>query len=354
MNSALKNEFLTGVVEGFYGREWPWETRLAYGDYLQALGLNTYLYCPKADHCLRRQWQHAWPAGQFRQLQLAAEHYHQRNLIFGIGLSPFALYENYGPAQRQQLKGKVDEICSLGVPLLAILFDDMPGNLDALAARQADIVSDVCDWARDCRIQVCPTYYSFDPVLETHFGKRPDNYWQQLGQELPAGVDIYWTGNKVCSEAIGAADIVAIEELLSRPVMLWDNYPVNDGAVRSKRLYCQPLAHREDSLRPLLSGHLCNPMNQGVLSLPALTGLAVLHGGTDPGEPWLEQMLGMQTRQLLVQHQKQFQEGGLDSLKDSERKALAASFGANPGPAAAEVAGWLRGEYTFDPACLTD
>jgi hypothetical protein len=33
---------------------------------------------------------------------------------------------------------------------------------------------------------------------------------------------------------------------------------------------------------------------------------------------------------------------------------LAAVYEQLPGEAAREVAGWLRGEYTFDPACLTD
>ena len=44
-------------------------------------------------------------------------------------------------------------------------------DLDLLAQRQADIVADVCRWLPGVRILVCPTYYSFDPVLEKYFGK---------------------------------------------------------------------------------------------------------------------------------------------------------------------------------------
>ena len=33
---------------------WPLATRLAYADYLQQAGLNTCLYCPKADAFLRK------------------------------------------------------------------------------------------------------------------------------------------------------------------------------------------------------------------------------------------------------------------------------------------------------------
>ena len=48
--------FLSGVIEGFYGRPWALQTRLAYADYLLQAGLNTYIYCPKADPCLRKHW----------------------------------------------------------------------------------------------------------------------------------------------------------------------------------------------------------------------------------------------------------------------------------------------------------
>ncbi len=51
-------EFLTGIVEGFYGRAWSTETRIAYADYLSHAGMNTCLYCPKEDVYLRKQWHH--------------------------------------------------------------------------------------------------------------------------------------------------------------------------------------------------------------------------------------------------------------------------------------------------------
>ena len=208
-------------------------------------------------------------------------------VYWGVGLSPFALYRHYGAEERRQLRRKLADIAQLEAPLLAILFDDMPGDMDALAARQAEIISDVCRWCPGVRILVCPTYYSFDPVLEKHFGSMPVNYWADLGREMPGAVDIFWTGNKVCSDAVRVSDIETINLQLGRPVMLWDNYPVNDGALRSNSLYLEKLARRDSGLRGQLSGHLCNPMNQGLLSLPALLGLAELYGDVEPANAWL-------------------------------------------------------------------
>jgi hypothetical protein len=350
---ATAEGFLTGVVEGYYGRQWDLSTRFAYAGYLASLGLNTYLYCPKGDPWLRRNWQQSWPADQLHELRQLSQQYSTAGVYWGVGLSPFALYRHYGAAERQALQRKLTEIDQLQAPLLAILFDDMPGDVDALAQRQMEIVADVVAWMPHVRLLVCPTYYSFDPLLEKHFGTMPEGYWQALGQLLPPGVDVFWTGNKVCSESIQAADLAAINAALGRKVILWDNYPVNDGAVRSNYLYTEALPGRDRALKACLSGHLCNPMNQGTLSLPALAGLAALYGAA-PADDWLIDTLGAQLWAELQRDAACFQQRGLQELGEAERQALVVKYARLPGAAAAEVAGWLRGEYTFDPACLTD
>lgn len=346
--------FLTGILEGFYGRPWSFETRLAYADYLAQAGLNTCLYCPKSDPYLRKQWQCDWPDAHWRELRRLSAGYRDREIYWGVGLSPFALYRDYGPAQRELLRRKIDQLAELEAPLLAVLFDDMPGDLDALASRQAEIVADVVAWLPATRVLVCPTYYSFDPVLEKFFGSMPVDYWPCLGRELPSCVDIFWTGNQVCSETISLADIERIYDQLKRPLLLWDNYPVNDGALRSNFLYLDRLSGREVLPRELLTGHLCNSMNQGVLSLPALTGLADLYqcGGQD--REWLVRAIGPRTWRQLQEDRQAFQELGRSGMGEGRCREIANRYSSLPGSAAQEIVGWLLGEYQFDPACLTD
>jgi hyaluronoglucosaminidase len=347
-------DFLAGIVEGFYGRSWPLETRLAYAAYLRSTGLNTYLYCPKNDPYLRKHWRDDWPVDAWQNLLTQSSTCKKHGINWGVGLSPFELYRDYRTPQKEQLKRKVERLAQLSAPLLAVLFDDMPGDLDSLATRQAEIVGDICQWLPDVRVLMCPTYYSFDPILQKYFGLMPENYWPQLGRELPVGVDIFWTGNNVCSAAIEVDDIQSILKQLGRPVILWDNYPVNDGAVRSQFLYLQGLSARSTALRPLLTGHLCNPMNQGLLSLPALNGLAALYDGKSLDESALPALLGPMTWERLSRDQRLFQQEGLSGLGRKRRMQLANEYGNLSGAAAIEVAEWLRGEYSFDPACLTD
>jgi len=345
--------FLAGVVEGFYGRSWSFETRMAYADYLRESGLNAYIYCPKGDPYLRGRWKEDWPASSWRELLELSSAYRQRGINWGIGLSPVELYREYGKAQRAQCKRKVERLAELSAQVIAILFDDMPGDMDALATRQAEIVADVCHWVPGIRVMVCPTYYSFDPVLEQYFGKMPKDYWPQLGRELPLDTEIFWTGNKVCSESIAVSDLEAIVQQLGRPVTLWDNYPVNDGAVRSNFLYTSKLSARSPALRQLITGHLCNPMNQGLLSLPALSGLAELYGTGGLDEDALCRILGPLTWERLARDKHIFEHKGLCGLGEEMCGRLASEYGDLPGAAAQEVAQWLRGEYRFDPGCLT-
>ena len=344
---------LVGIIEGFYGRSWSLETRLAYADYLSEAGLNTCIYCPKEDPYLRRQWQHDWPQPQWTELQQLAKKYHGKGVNWGVGLSPVELYRDYGALQQEQLRRKIEYLGQLGAPILAILFDDMPGDLDALASRQAEIVTDVCRWAPGVRVLVCPTYYSFDPVLEKFFGNMPADYWTQLGRDMPMDTDIFWTGNSVCSATIVTGDLQPIVKELGRPVLLWDNYPVNDGAVRSNFLYTSKLSGRSAELSDYISGHLCNPMNQGLLSLPALSGLAELHGCGHFDEEALSRILGPATWERLSRDGPVFQKQGLSGMGASQCRQLAQQYAVLPGAAALEVRQWLRGEYGFDPACLT-
>jgi hyaluronoglucosaminidase len=354
MRLAKKSPFLKGVIEGFYGRPWSFETRMAYSEFLPHLGMNTYIYCPKADSYLRKQWQEPWPEPMLDEMKALAVAYANKGLNFGVGLSPFSLYKNYDLRHKGLLEVKIGELNQLDAPLLAVLFDDMPGDLECLAATQTEIVSDILQWTNADRVMVCPTYYSFDPVLEKFFGKKPTDYWQQLGRNLPAEVDILWTGNGVCSDSVCVADIEAVEAQLGRQVTLWDNYPVNDGAQRSNFLYGEKLAHRDKALSTRLGGHLCNPMNQGIVSLLALQGMSEIYDGVKPDDSWLREVWGGQVFDQLAGDIDEFQRLGLQGMGSERSTCLSRVYGLLPGPAAREVEEWLRGEYAFDPACLTD
>ncbi len=343
--------FLSGIVEGFYGRQWRWCDRFDYASYLAEMGLNSYLYCPKGDPYLRKQWRQQWPAADLAALSKLSQKCSAVGVNWGVGLSPYQLYLSYGVRERGELKQKIEQINDLNGVLLAILFDDMPGDFDQLAHRQAEIVADISHWSHAERILVCPTYYSFDSQLQHLFGAMPENYWSELGRLLPRQADIFWTGNEVCSAAISVDDVRSISSLLCRAPILWDNYPVNDGAKSSNFLYLKPLANRSETLATVTTGHVCNPMSQPALSLGPLSGLAALYAETVL--PWAHYYDG-ELAARLSRDTPIFQQVGLTGLSADQRLDYKHAYARLDCPAAAEVVEWLDNKYEFDPDCLTD
>ena len=57
-----------GVIEGFYGRPWTQVQRLELVDFLAARGMNTFVYGPKDDPMLRRDWRRPFGEDEHRDL----------------------------------------------------------------------------------------------------------------------------------------------------------------------------------------------------------------------------------------------------------------------------------------------
>lgn len=354
------SDFLCGVIEGFYGRTWSWPTRHSMLEFLQGQHFNSYIYAPKADRQLRQAWRESHATEDFAQLQALRENCRVRELQFGIGFSPWGLQSAYNDRDRLALQNKIGDLNRLDSDVFCILFDDMPGAIADLAARQCAIVADIAAVCSARRILVCPTYYSFDPVLEKVFGAMPERYLETLGAGLDAGIDILWTGALVLSPGYSRADIDAVSARLGRKPVLWDNYPVNDGRLISRFLHLLPVRNRPWQLSEWCGGHLANPMNQAFLSQLPLASLAHnyrLRDAYDPQQFWREQvqvLLGEPLAALLHRDIELLQNKGLDQLSARDRELLSADYCRIDHPAARELIDWLHEGYRFDPACLTD
>ncbi len=348
-----------GLIEGFFGRTWSMQERHDYAGFLQASGYHFYIYAPKSDACLRRSWRQGWSTETAEQLQTLVKHYQSLGLDFGMGLSPFEVYKNYDNVARKQLQDKVESLNRMGIDILCVLFDDMQGNQPDLAQTQAAIVKDVLAQTSAKKVIMCPTYYSFDPKLEKLFGTMPDNYFQDLGRELPKQVDIFWTGPKICSTAYPEAHMEKAIQALGRKPFLWDNYPVNDGADISRFLFTKAFENRPDSLAQLTAGHAVNPMNQPWLSRIPLYSLPLSYSQGQYYDPekalqeGLSMLCGENLARQISKDVDLFQNEGLDNIDTTQSKQLIQQYSQYDSPYAQEIIAWLEGEYTFDKECLT-
>ena len=165
-----------GVIEGFFGQPWGWPARLSAIDFLRDYGFGFYIYAPKGDAYLRRKWREPMPRETLDQLARLGARCLDRGIDFGIGLTPFEIYQNYDGSARDCLRSKVLQINDTGADTLAILFDDMRGDVEGIAEMQARVIDEVCGMSTARRFIVCPTYYSYDPRLAREFGAPPQAY----------------------------------------------------------------------------------------------------------------------------------------------------------------------------------
>ena len=339
-----------GLIEGFYGKPWSFEERADAVAWLAPRGYGFYLYAPKADVYLRRRWREPHPPELQTSLRALAAATRAARMRFGVGLSPFEAWLDFGDAARGALADKLRFLDDVGVDDLAVLFDDMRGDLPDLAARQLEIVDFVARHTRASRIIVCPTYYSDDPVLDRVFGRRPTHYLEQLGADLDPEIHLFWTGEEVVSRQISIAHLEQVARVLRRKPFLWDNYPVNDGQRMSQYLHLRAFTGRPAALGDHVAAHGINVALQPTLTrIPALTLVASYR--SDRGYAYgaefrraANEVMGGDLGERLWQDLLVLQDVGLDRLGEKEA-ALRERWTGVDHPAAREIVAWLDGAY---------
>ena len=340
-----------GVIEGFFGHPYDWEQREFVARFLGRHGFGFYLYAPKADSFLRRDWAQAYPAERLSSLKAFAASCREAGMRFGVGLSPFEVHLDSSVGWKSAMSDKLNQMGEIGIEDLAILFDDMRGDVPDLARRQIDIVNFIAERAPAKRILCCPSYYSDDPILDSAFGQRPKDYLEDLGSGLDPAIELMWTGEEVVSREISPGHAERIGKQMRRKPFLWDNYPVNDGARMSQHLHLRGFTGRPSSVGPHLAAHGINLASQPTLSLiPALTLAESYKLGADyeysaAFDRAAALVLGPELAAMIRQHLMTLQDRGLDRLGE-RRDRLRARYSEIDHPAAREVVAWLDGYWT--------
>jgi hyaluronoglucosaminidase len=278
MNSARTFQ-RRGIVEGFFGPPWSMAHRRRLFAFGAARGMNTYLYAPKDDPYHRKLWRQPYPKTQWRELQGLIRAAQSRGIDFVYGFHPGAgLYFGDDRAVGILLR-KARRFFDAGVRTFAVLFDDIPSRLDdprdrralknSLARAEATwmakiVAAQPASWSA-VEWWICPSYYSEDALLERVFGRFEPDFLETLAQYLPPNIPCFWTGPSVVSKSITLAHVRRIAKKIKRPLLLWDNYPVNDLSMCDE-LHIAPLTGRDPRLPQAVHGYLNNPLLQEELS----------------------------------------------------------------------------------------
>jgi hypothetical protein len=271
-----------GVIEGFYGTPWSHQDRIDMLEFMGGMGMTTYYYAPKDDPYHREKWREPYPAGkleQFRELLAVAGKY-KIDLYFALSPGLTMVYSD--PKDFQALTAKLDVMTTLGFSHFALFFDDVPpvltneqdrARFGGTAAAQAFVIGKTQEHllAKGADLVVCPTTYT------NAWGDR--EYLRELGGSVDVRIPFFWTGIDIVTPEFTSSQTREWAELMSRPPLIWDNYPANDFA--QWRVFLGPWRGRASDLPELSSGIVSNPMIQAHASMIPLATLAEY--ARDPG-----------------------------------------------------------------------
>jgi hypothetical protein len=273
-----------------------------------------------------------------------------------VALSPFGLGSSISTADWEHLKTRFFILSELKIDYLGLFFDDMPST-DELLNVQEQVAKLALTYFPKGLI-FCPSYYTFDPILDKVFGQRPSGYVEGLKDSIPEGVDICWTGPKVISEEISESHLQEVNELLGRRPLIWENLYANDGPRNCKFLKLRYFTGRNSSLLKLTEAVGFNLMNQPYLSqLVYLSSLWAMTKKLTPAQAFEASCLELCSKELaafILKNRINFFETGLDKLPEEQKQNFLNELQGDTSPIALEVTAWLKGEYLVGPECLTD
>ncbi|XP_017565750.1 protein O-GlcNAcase isoform X1 [Pygocentrus nattereri] len=258
-----RDEFLCGIVEGFYGRPWSMEQRKVLFQWMQRWGLNTYLYGPKDDLKHRLLWREVYSAEEEAQLKALVCEAESRGLTFVYALSPGQDIVFSSSSDLTLLKRKLRQVAELGCQAFAILFDDIDHSMcqadteafSSFAHAQVSVANEIFRFLGEPHVFLfCPTEYC-GSLCSPSVSKSP--YLLTVGEDLLPGISVIWTGSKVISRELSADSLVEVQSVLQRPPLVWDNLHAND--YDSRRVFLGPFKGRPPGLRAHLRGLLLNP-----------------------------------------------------------------------------------------------
>lgn len=263
---------IRGVIEGFYGIPWKHSNRLDVLHYLGNNHMNTYMYAPKDDQYQRKLWRTLYPKDEQSKFLELIETAEKEMIDFYYMISPGNDIDYTKTKEVTVLTDKLQQMIDMGIRNFGLLLDDidylLKGNAKkkfaSTASAHAYLITQVNTFLKsaleDYDLVVCPTEYdnNYDSA-----------YLEQLSEKMPDGIPLFWTGPATLATQITTAEIKMMAAAYNRPIIIWDNIPVNDYQKDCELLFLSPYENRS----PLLSqsdfqvlGIVSNPMAQWELS----------------------------------------------------------------------------------------
>ncbi|MEU9251269.1 beta-N-acetylglucosaminidase domain-containing protein [Streptomyces sp. NPDC048270] len=286
-----------GIAEAFYGQPWTHEQRLAQLDFMGRTKQNRLLLAPGDDRYRTTAWRQDYPREQQAEFRALAERARANRVVLGWAVTPGQSMCLSSAADRAALARKLDAMWELGFRAFQVQFQDVSytewgceedrerfGKGPKAAARaHAEVAGGLAAHLAARHPGAAPL-----SLLPTEFYQEGStDYRTALAGALDPRVEVAWTGVGVVPRTITGKELAGARSALGHPLVLMDNYPVNDWD--PGRVFLGPYTGREPAVAGGSAALLANAMPQGTLSrIPLFTAADYAWNprGYRPGESW--------------------------------------------------------------------
>ncbi len=264
-----------GYIEGFYGETWEQKKRLSVMSLMAKYGLNTFYYAPKDDLYHREKWREMYPEKEQKELKDLFCFANKNEFDFYWCIGPGLTYHYTDKSDFRTLINKIKSVYSLGIRNFGLLLDDIPWDFqyeddaeafESIADAHVELVNDLYGelkaFDKNISLTVCPTEY---------FGDETAPYIKALGQNIPKEVNLFWTGQEICSRVLKSRDTKDFIDSTNHKPLFWDNYPVNDCEMFNE-MHLGAIRGRDKNLYEYCDGLISNVMEYAECSkIPLMT-----------------------------------------------------------------------------------
>lgn len=219
--------------------------------WMGAKGLDVFAYAPKDDPLHRQKWRDPYPDDEMLLFEALVAKGRQAGVDFCFTISPGLDWKD---GDERALIEKLKSLTSVGCRAFGVLWDDVPGGGTELGEAHARATDAVVQAIGDARWWSVTTDYAVS---------EPTPYLEAFCLLVPQEVTVAWTGTAVVPLSITGAQARHLGDALGRKLLLWENFPVNDGAM-SGVLHIGPYPDRDADLVEASSGVLFNLMPQAI------------------------------------------------------------------------------------------
>ena len=261
-------------IRGTKGWAWTPEQYLEEIPVLARCKMNFLMNCYLSlfdDKTGKNEWWRPLPESKRRAFEEIVRSCQKHGVAFCFCMNPNLRSERFigrDPREIDALWRHYRWMQSLGVKWFSVSLDDIQRGIDA--AMQADVVNDILRRLREkdpgAQMVFCPTFYWGDGTGDA----RTTAYNAALARRLHPDIYVFWTGDEVVTPRITRRAAESFKKILNHRVILWDNYPVNDG---HPTMHLGPVVGRDADLGNVLDGYMVNPLcpQNRINRLPLLT-----------------------------------------------------------------------------------